>query len=130
MTPTRESAAEALELAGKIALQLRASRRTIAVAESLTSGMLSARLGAAPEASEWFRGGVVAYAPEVKFTVLGVPEGPVVTASCASAMASGVARLMLADVGIGITGVGGPGSEEGRAAGAVWSPVGVVTESA
>ena len=97
--------------------------RTVAVAESLTSGQVAAHLGAAAEASKWFRGAVVAYASSVKFDVLGVTPGPVVTASCARQMVRGVARLLDADLAVSITGVGGPGSEEGRPAGTVFIAV-------
>lgn len=96
---------------------------TLAVAESLTGGQLSSTLAAAENASEWFRGAVVAYASEVKFAVLGVTPGPVVTEQCAREMASGVCRLLGADVGVGITGVGGPGSTEGEPAGTVFAAV-------
>lgn len=93
--------------------------RSVAVAESLTAGQVSARLGAGEEASQWYRGAVVAYAKGVKFGVLGVSEGPVVTDLCAREMAEGVRTLLGADVGVGITGVGGPGPEEGKPAGTV-----------
>jgi nicotinamide-nucleotide amidase len=86
----------------------------IAVAESLTSGAIASRLGAGSGASEWFSGGVVAYDAEVKFSVLGVDRGPVVTATCAEQLARGVASLLGADAAIGATGVGGPGPEEGQ----------------
>ena len=92
---------------------------TIAVAESLTAGRLSAALGQGEDASTWYRGAVVAYASEVKHDVLGVDPGPVVTDACARQMAEGVRRLLGADVGLGITGVGGPGSQEGRPPGTV-----------
>jgi len=96
---------------------------TIAVAESLTGGQLCSALAAAPDAGVWFRGGVVAYAPDVKFDVLGVRPGPVVAESCAREMASGVCRLLKSSVGVGITGVGGPGSDEGHPAGTVFAAV-------
>lgn len=90
---------------------------TLAVAESLTGGLVASRLVMVPGASAWFRGGIVSYASEVKFSVLGVPEGPVVTPGCAAAMAEGVRRLMGADVGLGITGVAGPEEREGQPVG-------------
>jgi nicotinamide-nucleotide amidase len=65
----------------------------VAVAESLTSGDIACRLCAAPNASSWFAGDLVAYASEVKFKVLDVDPGPVVSARCAAQMARGVARL-------------------------------------
>ena len=73
-----------------------------------------------PGASDWFRGGVVSYAPEVKFSVLGVPEGPVVSAATAAAMAVGVRDLLGADVGLGVTGVAGPDALEGEPPGTVY----------
>jgi nicotinamide-nucleotide amidase len=91
----------------------------VGVAESLTCGKLAAQLGAAPNASEWFRGGVVAYASEVKFDVLGVTPGPVVTAECARQMALGVATVLDADATVAVTGVGGPDPEEGQPPGTV-----------
>lgn len=92
----------------------------VAAAESLTSGAVLSALGAGEGASEWFRGGSVAYASEVKFEVLDVDEGPVVRARCAEQMARGVARLYGADVAVSTTGAGGPGPEEGEPAGTVF----------
>jgi nicotinamide-nucleotide amidase len=93
---------------------------TLAVAESLTGGLVAARLVDVPGASNWFRGGVVSYATDVKFSVLGVPEGPVVTSEAAAAMATGVRDLLSAEVGLGVTGVAGPESAEGHAPGTVF----------
>jgi len=93
---------------------------TIAAAESLTGGAVSAALAKAPDAARWYAGSVTAYRGETKFRVLGVPEGPVVTAECARAMASGVRVLLAADIAVALTGVGGPGEEEGRPAGTVF----------
>ena len=92
----------------------------MASAESLTSGYLSAALGRGQDAASWFAGGVVAYASEVKFTVLGVREGPVITADCARQMALGVTALMRSDVSVAVTGVGGPDEEEGHPPGTVY----------
>ncbi|WP_370287678.1 CinA family protein [Nocardioides sp.] len=97
--------------------------RSIAAAESLTSGRLAAVLGAGPEASLWWRGGVVAYSPEVKFDVLGVRPGPVNCAECAEQMARGVRTLIGADLAIATTGVGGPGEDEGVPEGTVFVAV-------
>jgi nicotinamide-nucleotide amidase len=91
----------------------------IAVAESLTAGRISSVLGRGAAASEWYRGAVVAYDEEVKFEVLGVTRGPVVTDGCAREMATGVRTLLGADVALGITGVGGPGAQEGCPPGTV-----------
>jgi nicotinamide-nucleotide amidase len=107
-------------LAEEIATAASASGSTIAVAESLTCGHAAGVLGAAPDASKWLRGAVVAYAPAVKFDLLGVRRGPVVSASCAREMALGVRRELGADIGVAATGVGGPGPDEGKPAGTVY----------
>jgi nicotinamide-nucleotide amidase len=95
----------------------------VAAAESLTSGLIASRLGAGPDASEWFRGSVVAYQEPVKFDVLGVQPGPVVTPECAEGMARGAGRLLGADVAVAATGVGGPEPSEGKPAGTVYVAV-------
>jgi nicotinamide-nucleotide amidase len=100
------------ELAAKRELRVVAS-------ESLTSGTVATRLGAGPNAADWFAGGIVAYQEPVKFDVLGVVEGPVVTEDCARQMATGARRLLQADVAVSCTGVGGPDPSEGKPAGTV-----------
>jgi nicotinamide-nucleotide amidase len=102
-----------------LAARLIARGLTLAVAESLTGGLVASRLVNVAGASDWFRGGVVSYAPEVKFSVLGVPEGPVVSPGAAAAMATGVRDLLGADVGLGVTGVAGPDALEGEPPGTV-----------
>ncbi len=99
---------------------LRQRGLTLAVAESLTGGLASARLTAIAGASDVFRGGLVAYASEIKFQHLGVPEGPVVTAETAKAMAVGVRDKFGADVGLATTGVAGPTEQEGQPVGTVY----------
>jgi nicotinamide-nucleotide amidase len=103
-----------------VAARLRAGGLTFGVAESLTGGLIASRLVNVAGASSWFRGGVVAYDAQVKFDVLGVPVGPVVTEAAAAAMAEGAARVTGADVGLGITGVAGPDEQEGVAPGTVF----------
>ena len=93
---------------------------SLAVAESLTGGLVGARLTAVPGASDVFRGAVVSYASEVKFDLLGLPEGPVVSADAAKAMALGVRERLGADVGIATTGVAGPAEQEGQPPGTVF----------
>jgi nicotinamide-nucleotide amidase len=93
---------------------------SLAVAESLTCGALASALGKGDEASTWFAGGVIAYSAEVKFQVLGVDRGPVVTASCARQMAVGVQRLLHSEVALAVTGVGGPDREEDKPPGTVF----------
>ena len=95
----------------------------IVTSESLTSGNIATRLGAGPNAADWFGGGVVAYQEPVKFDLLGVDEGPVVTAKCAEQMAHGAMRLLQADVAVSATGVGGPEPSEGKPAGTVFMSV-------
>ena len=109
---------ESMEVA--VATRLVAKGLTFGVAESLTGGLIASRLVNVPGASAWFRGGVVAYHEQVKFDVLGVPEGPVVTEAAAVAMAEGVRRVTRADVGLGITGVAGPDDQEGVAPGTIF----------
>jgi nicotinamide-nucleotide amidase len=93
---------------------------TLAVAESLTGGLLTEVLARGPGASEWLRGGVVAYASEVKHDVLGVRPGPVVSEAAALDMARGAARVLGADVGLAVTGVGGPDPQDDQPPGTVW----------
>lgn len=93
---------------------------SLGTAESLTGGLVAARLVDVPGASSWFRGAVVAYDSAVKFKVLGVPEGPVVTEEAAIAMAHGARRALDADVGLGITGVAGPDPQEDQPPGTVF----------
>ena len=93
---------------------------TLGVAESLTGGLVAARLVDVPGASAWFRGAVVAYDSAVKFSVLGVPEGPVVSEEAALAMAHGARAVLGSTVGLGITGVAGPDRQEDLPAGTVF----------
>ncbi len=93
---------------------------TLGLAESLTGGLASSRLVNVPGASRWFRGSVVSYASEVKFAVLGVPEGPVVSEEAARAMAEGARKVLESDVGLSITGVAGPDSQDGQLPGTVF----------
>lgn len=98
---------------------------TLAVAESVTGGLIASRITDVPGASRVFRGGVVAYASDVKRSLLGVPDGPVVSGPAAEAMADGVRRALGADVGLGVTGVAGPTEQEGQAPGTVWFGIAV-----
>jgi nicotinamide-nucleotide amidase len=109
---------ESMEVA--VAQLLIARGVTLGVAESLTGGLIASRLVNVPGASAWFRGGVVAYHEQVKFDLLGVPVGPVVTGVAAAAMAEGVCRATGSDVGLGITGVAGPDEQEGIPPGTVF----------
>ena len=117
MTPAAERCGNLVE---QIARQALPRGVRIAVAESLTAGALSSALGAGPDAADWYRGAIVAYSPEVKFQVLDVAPGPVNTARCAAEMALGAVRLLNAELAVAVTGVGGPGSDEGVPAGTVF----------
>jgi len=109
---------------------LRARGLTLGLAESLTGGMIASRLAGVPGASAVLRGGVVSYANEVKFELLGVPEGPVVSEETAVAMCEGVCSLLGSDVALATTGVAGPDPLEGVAPGTAFlaTTVGGVTE--
>ncbi len=99
---------------------LRERGLTLAVAESATGGLITSRLTDVPGASDVLVGGVVSYASEVKYDLLDVPPGPVVTAEAARAMAEGVRHRLGADVGIAVTGVAGPSEQEGQPVGTVF----------
>jgi nicotinamide-nucleotide amidase len=96
---------------------------TLGVAESLTGGLVGSRLAETEGASRWFRGSVVAYDSKVKYALLDVPEGPVVCEEAAVAMARGVCGALLADVGLGVTGVAGPATQEDQPVGTVFMAV-------
>jgi nicotinamide-nucleotide amidase len=97
----------------------------LGVAESLTGGLVGSRLAEVPGSSKWFRGSVVSYDSQVKYDLLDVPEGPVVSGPAASAMASGARRVLKADVGVGVTGVAGPTTQDDQPVGTVFTAVDV-----
>lgn len=103
---------------------LRGEGATLAVAESLTGGLLAAALVDVPGASATFRGSVTAYATELKASVLGVDEGLLavhgpVHPLVARQMAEGVRRLLGATYGLATTGVAGPDPQDGQPVGTV-----------
>jgi nicotinamide-nucleotide amidase len=102
-----------------VAVLLDAKGLTLAIAESLTGGLVGARLVNVAGASGFFTGGVIAYDRAVKHDLLGVPEGPVVSEAAARAMADGVRRLLGADVGLSVTGVAGPAEQDDQPPGTV-----------
>ena len=113
------------DLLTRVHLLLRAAGNTIATAESLTGGRLAVALTDMPGASETYLGGVVAYATELKASVLDVDERileehGVVSPECAKAMASGVRALTGATFGLATTGVAGPTEQEGKPPGTVF----------
>ena len=112
------------ELAGEAIRLLTARGQTIAAAESLTGGLVAAALTDVPGSSNAFRGGVIAYATELKAQVLGVDVGMLkrhgpVYAPVAAAMADGVRQRLGATIGVATTGVAGPGPQDGHPAGTV-----------
>jgi nicotinamide-nucleotide amidase len=97
---------------GQVAAMLR-DRRTIALGESCTAGLLAARLADPPGASAYLLGGVVAYSNEAKTEMLGVPPELIerhgaVSPEVAEAMADGAIERMGAGLGVGVTGIAGP----------------------
>lgn len=105
--------------AGAVAAAAHGRDRTVAAAESVTAGLIATSLATAPDASEWFAGSVVAYRTAAKRDVLGVEAERVISAECARQMLDGVLVLTGADLGVAVTGVGGPDPEEGQPAGTV-----------
>jgi PncC family amidohydrolase len=105
---------------------LRASHRTVAVAESCTGGLLGAALTAFPGSSDFLLGGVIAYADDAKVTQLGVTRDALaahgaVSEEVATQMADGARLIFGADIGLAITGVAGPGAgSDGKPAGLVF----------
>lgn len=96
---------------------LRKRGLTLALAESVTGGLVSGRLTQIAGASDVFRGAVVSYASDVKHDVLHVSPGPVVSEAAAAQMARGAKDLLGADVGLALTGVAGPDQQDGQPVG-------------
>lgn len=119
----QDPADEFAGIAERIADHAAALNMRVAVAESLSGGGIANTLGAAPQASEWFTGGVVAYAESVKRDVLGVTAEVITSAQCARELAAGVAKLLGADAAVAVTGVGGPQTVDGLPPGTVFIAV-------
>ncbi|MEU1465388.1 CinA family protein [Streptomyces sp. NPDC005727] len=101
---------------------------SLAVAESLTGGLVAAEITAVPGASKVFRGSVTAYATELKRELLGVDatllaERGAVDPQVAAEMAAGVRKALGADWGLATTGVAGPDPQDGQAVGTVFVAV-------
>ncbi len=99
---------------------MRSGGLTLGLAESVTGGLISARLTEVPGASDVLRGAVVPYDRAVKTGVLGAPDVYAVSSEMAQAMAAGACRVLGADVGLSTTGAAGPESHEGAEPGTVW----------
>ncbi|MCH7562842.1 MAG: competence/damage-inducible protein A [Gemmatimonadetes bacterium] len=113
------------DMADALGRALVAASRTVAVAESCTGGLIAKRLTDLPGASEYFVGGLVAYADRIKTDALGVSREDIeahgaVSEQVVAAMARGVAQTMGADAGLGVTGIAGPGGHSAQ------KPVGTV----
>jgi nicotinamide-nucleotide amidase len=91
----------------------------VGAAESLTGGAVSSALAMGKGAAEWYHGCVVSYAPSVKYDVLGVTPGPLITDRCAREMVTGAAEVLDVDAAVSTTGAGGPGPEEEQPPGTV-----------
>lgn len=107
---------------------LRARGETLATAESLTAGLVSATVASVPGASDVLRGGLVAYATDVKVSMLGVDaetlaEHGAVSAECARAMASGACAAFGSTWSVSTTGVAGPTEQEDQPVGTVYVAV-------
>ena len=104
----------------------------LATAESLTAGDLASRITSMPGASQILLGEVVTYATTLKRELLGVQAAKVISAECATQMATGVRRLTGATWGLSTTGVAGPGSVEDQPVGTAFvgisSPMGARAE--
>jgi competence/damage-inducible protein CinA C-terminal domain len=114
--------------AADLVARLTAAGQTVAVAESLTGGLVTAALTDIAGASVVVRGGVVAYASDLKAQMLGVDEMLLaqvgaVDADVAEQMASGVRSLMGATYGLATTGVAGPDQVDGKPVGTVYVAV-------
>nr|WP_212763244.1 CinA family protein [Gordonia araii] len=112
-------------VAADVVAELRRRGDTVATAESLTAGLLSATIAGIPGASAVLRGGVVVYATDLKATLGGADPGRLaadgpVAASTARALALGVARNAGADWGVSLTGVAGPEPQDGHEPGTVF----------
>jgi nicotinamide-nucleotide amidase len=93
---------------------------TLGTAESVTGGLVGARLTGIPGASDVFVGSIVSYATRVKQDLLGVSDGPVVSEAAAREMAHGVREKLGVDVALSLTGVAGPSEQDGQPAGTLW----------
>jgi nicotinamide-nucleotide amidase len=93
--------------------KLREKKLTLGVAESVTGGLVAGRLTAIAGASDVFRGAIVSYDSEIKFDLLNVTNGLVVSESAAKEMAIGVRKTLGSDIGLALTGVAGPAEQDG-----------------
>ncbi len=118
-----------VDLAERLGVRLAERGLTVATAESCTGGLVAHLLTEVPGASRYVRGGIIAYADDVKHAALGVPTEVLaahgaVSAQVALAMAEGVRARLGTDLGVGVTGVAGPdGGTEAKPVGLVYVAV-------
>ncbi|EPD26960.1 MULTISPECIES: CinA family protein [Actinomycetaceae] len=128
MTAQQDDASCLATLTESCVADLRKRGLSLACAESLTGGLLTAQFVTVPGVSAVLRGGVVSYATDLKASILGVSSerlashGPV-DRDVALQMAQGVCAVTGADIGMATTGVAGPGPHDGHPAGTVWIAV-------
>lgn len=125
MSTFADDGAVALEAAARQAMhrlveQLATSAATVSFAESFTGGLATYLAVDQPGAGDVVCGGIVAYAPGAKASLLGVPNGPFISAACALQMARQVKHRLGSHSSLAFTGVAGPDQEEGRAVGTVF----------
>lgn len=128
-------AATEYEIARAVVIAATLGGKTIATAESLTAGLVASTLASIPGASQVLRGGVVAYATDLKASALQVPQslldaGGPIQSPVAAAMAVGARAWARADFGLGCTGVAGPDAQDGHPVGEVHVAVAGPTEGA
>jgi len=124
----------AAELAGQVHALLQARGQNVAVAESLTGGLVAAALTDVPGASASFRGGIISYASELKAALLGVDAAMLarhgaVYAPVAQSMATGVRIRLGASYGLATTGVAGPEPADGQPVGTVHIGISAATDT-
>ncbi len=112
-------------IAAQVVTALRGAGETLATAESLTAGLIASTLAGVPGASTVLRGGLIAYASDLKHELAGVEdsvlaEDGAVSQRTAEQLARGARVRCSADLGISATGVAGPASQEGKPVGTVW----------
>jgi len=118
------------ELASSLIKKLQENNLTIAVAESLTGGLVAASLTEIPGASKVFKGSITAYADEIKQNILNVKDETItnftsISEQVALEMAINVRTIMKSDIGISTTGVAGPEKSAGFAPGLVFVAISI-----
>lgn len=99
---------------------LRSKGLTLAIAESVTGGLLGSRLSTIPDSTDVFRGSLFTENADLQSKLIGATTGPQVTPEAVKALARGVRTFLGTDVGLAATGVSGPGDLEDQAPGTVW----------